>query len=94
MKKVGIVAVLFASVLFVSAQTKTNKIVEANEFRLVDGSGKVRASLSMNTYGRLDSVRSSTWAGPRLEIACISARAMRTRHHPGSPWVARVRAVY
>ena len=45
MKKIGIVAVVFASVLFISGQAKTNKVVEANEFRLVDDSGKVRANL-------------------------------------------------
>jgi hypothetical protein len=36
-------------VLFISGQAKTNKVVEANEFRLVDASGKVRARLSMVT---------------------------------------------
>jgi hypothetical protein len=51
MKQIGIVAAVFVSVLFVSAQTKTNKIVDANEFRLVDGAGRVRANLSTSTYG-------------------------------------------
>jgi len=48
-KKLGIVAAAFASVLFISGQAKTNKVVEANEFRLVDASGKVRARLAMLT---------------------------------------------
>ncbi len=33
-KTLGIVAIVFASVLFISGQAKTNKIVEANEFAL------------------------------------------------------------
>src|SRR5215472_18592030 len=49
MKKIGIVAVVFASVLFISGQAKTNKVVEANEFVLKDGNGKARARLSMFT---------------------------------------------
>jgi hypothetical protein len=50
MKKIGIVAIVFASVLFVSGQAKTNKVVEANAFRLVEA-GKVRAELSMPSPG-------------------------------------------
>ena len=46
MKKAGIVAIVFASVLFISGQAKTNKVVEANEFQVLDASGKVRADLS------------------------------------------------
>jgi len=46
-KKMGIVTVVFASVLFISGQARTNKIVEANEFILKDGNGKARARLSM-----------------------------------------------
>jgi hypothetical protein len=49
MKKIGIVAIVFASVLFISGQAKTNKIVEANEFVLKDGNEKARARLSMVT---------------------------------------------
>jgi len=49
MKKIGIVAVVFASVLFISGQATTNKVVEANEFVLKDGNGKARARLSMFT---------------------------------------------
>jgi len=45
MKKIGIAAIVFASVLFISGQAKSNKVVEANEFRLLDASGKERASL-------------------------------------------------
>src|SRR5215468_10792936 len=36
MKKIGIVAIVFASVLFISGQATTNKVVEANEFQVVD----------------------------------------------------------
>ncbi len=46
-KKLGIVAIVFASVLFISGQAKTNKVVEASAFHLLDASGKVRAELSM-----------------------------------------------
>src|SRR5215468_410461 len=53
MKKIGTVAIVFASVLFVSGQAKTNKVVAANAFHLVDASGKVRAELSMNFEGGL-----------------------------------------
>jgi len=52
-KKIGIVAIVFASVLFVSGQAKTNKVVEANEFRLVDNSGNLRASLDI-THGQAE----------------------------------------
>src|SRR5215510_5290231 len=47
MKKIGIVAIVFASVLFISGQAKTNKVIEANEFRLLDASGKKRATLDV-----------------------------------------------
>jgi hypothetical protein len=57
MKKIGIVAIVFASVLFVSSQATTNKVVEANEFHLVDASGNVRAYLQMSAAG-----------GPELEF--------------------------
>jgi hypothetical protein len=49
MKKIGIVTIVFASVLFISGQEKTNKVVEANEFVLKDGNGRARAKLSMVT---------------------------------------------
>ena len=49
MKKIGFVAIVFASVLLMSGQAKMNRVVEANEFHLVDESGKVRARLSMVT---------------------------------------------
>jgi hypothetical protein len=52
MKKIGIVGIIFASVLFVSGQAKTNKVVEANEFVLKDGNGRARARLSMFTLFR------------------------------------------
>lgn len=47
MKKIGIVAAVVVSTFIIGGQAKSNKIVEANEFRLVDGSGKVRADLTM-----------------------------------------------
>ena len=51
MKKIGIVGIVFVSVLFIRGQAKTDKVVEANEFRLVDSAGKVRALLSMIPSG-------------------------------------------
>jgi hypothetical protein len=51
MKKIGIVAIVFTSVLFISGQAKTDRVVEANAFRLVDSAGKVRALLSMSPAG-------------------------------------------
>ena len=50
-KKIGIVAAVVASVFFISGQAKTDKVVEASEFRLVDSAGKVRALLSMTPAG-------------------------------------------
>ena len=47
MRKIGIVAGVVVSMFIVGGQAKTNKVVEANEFHLVDASGKVRAKLSM-----------------------------------------------
>lgn len=44
MKKIGLVGIVFASVLFFSCQAKT-RVVEANEFRLLDASGKERTTL-------------------------------------------------
>jgi hypothetical protein len=52
MKKIGIVTVVFASVLFISGQAKTNKVIEANEFHLVDGAGKVRGTFVTNNDGQ------------------------------------------
>jgi hypothetical protein len=51
-KRMGIVAMVLASVLFISGQAKMNKVVEANEFVLKDGNGKARARLSMSTLFR------------------------------------------
>jgi len=45
MKKIGIVAIVFTSVLFISGQAKTNEVVEANEVRVMVASGKIRAKL-------------------------------------------------
>jgi len=70
MKKIGIVAVVFASVLFISGQAKTDKVVEANEFRLVDSAGKVRALLSMGSgpelsfYSDHGTVVADIWTTP------------------------------
>jgi hypothetical protein len=46
MKQIGILFAVCASVLIVSGQSKTSKIVEATEFRLVDTAGRVRGSFS------------------------------------------------
>ena len=51
MKQIGLVAALFASTLILGGEAKTNKVVEANEFRLLDASRKVRALLSMSPSG-------------------------------------------
>ena len=45
MKKIGIVAAVVVSTVIIGGQAKTDKVVEANEFRLVDSSAKERASL-------------------------------------------------
>lgn len=50
-KKIGIVAIVFVSILFVSGQAKTNKVIEANEFRVVDASGKVLGTLGLSESG-------------------------------------------
>ena len=50
-KKIGIVSVVLASVLIISGQASTNKVVTANEFRLVDATGKVRGFFSTNDEG-------------------------------------------
>jgi len=52
MKKTGIVAVVLASTFLIGGQAKTSKVVEANEFRLVDGSGKVRGTFVTNNDGQ------------------------------------------
>lgn len=49
MKKIGIVAAVVVSTVIVGGQAKTNKVVEANEFRLLDGSGKVRAEITLSS---------------------------------------------
>ena len=45
--------IVLASALVISGQAKTNKVVEAYEFRLVDGSGKVLGSLGQNETGAI-----------------------------------------
>ena len=45
--------IVLASALIISGQAKTNKVVEAYEFRLVDGSGKVLGSLGQNEIGAI-----------------------------------------
>jgi hypothetical protein len=79
MKKIGIVAIVFASVLFISGQAKTNKVVEANEFRLVDGSGKVRGTLMTTESGETDFLLSDPVgknsallrAGPKVAVLSL-----------------------
>ena len=46
MKKIGIVASVVLAMFIVGCHAKASKIVEANELRLVDVSGKVRVRLS------------------------------------------------
>lgn len=52
LKKIGIVAAVVVSAVIVGGQAKTNKVVEADEFRLVDASGKVRGKFSTNNLGQ------------------------------------------
>ncbi|SRR5258708_641634 len=49
MKRLGIVLAVLASTFFISGQAHINKTIDANEFVLKDGNGKVRARLSMQT---------------------------------------------
>src|SRR2546429_3574074 len=51
MKKIGIVAAVVVSTLIIGGQAKTKKVVEGNEFCLLDGLGKVPALLSMSVSG-------------------------------------------
>jgi hypothetical protein len=85
MKKVGIVAIVFASVLFISGQAKTNKIVEANEFRLLDASGKERATLDVfrgqpelfirSLNGQSDVLLGTDPSGPFLIMGPLTGQA-------------------
>jgi len=78
MKKIGIVGIVFASVLFISGQAKTNKIAEANEFRLLDGSGNVRADLTMKPVsGPVSGPELSFYDDRGTTVAKISTRPPR-----------------
>jgi hypothetical protein len=48
LKKAGFLALVFAATLTAMGQGQPNRVIEANEFRLKDTSGKVRAKLWMN----------------------------------------------
>jgi len=76
MKKLGLVVLIFASVFFVSGQAKTNKVVEANEFRLLDIDGRIRAKLMTNDIGQTsltltDSTDSTNDAGLGKEVELV-----------------------
>ena len=85
MKKIGIVAIVFVSVLFISGQAKTNKVVEANEFRLLDASGKERATLHVfrgqpelfirSLNGESDVLLGTDTSGPYLTMGPITGKA-------------------
>lgn len=85
MKKVGIVGIVFASVLFFSGQAKTNKVVEANEFRLLDASGKERATLHVfrgqpelfirSLNGESDVLLGTDTSGPYLIMGPVTGKA-------------------
>jgi len=85
MKKIGIVAIVFASVLFISGQAKTNKVVEANEFRLLDASGKERATLDVfrgqpelfirSLNGESDVLLGTDTSGPFLIMGPLTGKA-------------------
>lgn len=51
MKSISIAAAVVAATMIIGGQAKTSKVVEANEFRLVDASKRVRALLSMSAAG-------------------------------------------
>jgi len=85
MKKIGIVGIVFASVLFFSGQAKTNKVVEANEFRLLDASGKERATLHVfrgqpelfirSLNGESDVLLGTDTSGPYLVMGPVTGKA-------------------
>lgn len=65
MKKVGIVAIVFASVLFISGQATTNKVVEPNEFQVVD---QIMAAALARCYSvTADGVKTITFMPPTNE---------------------------
>ena len=73
MKKIGIVSIVFGSVLFISGQATTNKVVEANEFVLKDGNGAMVA-VSDTTLMQKDIPNLSfydTEGHPRIFIAAL-----------------------
>ena len=57
LKKVGIAIALLASAVVVMGQAPTSKVIEANEFRVKDANGRVRAKFFM-----------SEGLGPRLDL--------------------------
>lgn len=85
MKMIGIVGIVFASVLFFSGQAKTNKVVEANEFRLLDASGKERATLHVfrgqpelfirSLNGESDVLLGTDTSGPYLIMGPVTGKA-------------------
>ena len=85
LKKAGTVAIVFASVLFISGQAKTNKIIEANEFRLLDASGKERATLHVfrgqpelfirSSNGESDVLLGTDTSGPFLTMGPVTGKA-------------------
>ena len=84
-KKMGVVAMALASVLFISGQAKTNKVVEANEFRLLDASGKERATLHVfrgqpelfirSLNGESDVLLGTDTSGPFLTMGPLTGKA-------------------
>ena len=88
MKKIAIVVVVVASVLFISGQAKTNKVVEANEFRLLDASGKERATLHVfrgqpelfirSLNGESDVLLGTDTSGPFLRMGPLTGKATAT----------------
>src|SRR5215469_16215685 len=79
MKKIGIVGIVFASVLFFSGQA------EANEFRLLDASGKERATLHVfrgqpelfirSLNGESDVLLGTDTSGPYLVMGPVTGKA-------------------
>jgi hypothetical protein len=51
MKAMGIVVAVIVAAIFVGGQDKTNKVIQANEFQLIDASGNVRGTWETSESG-------------------------------------------
>jgi hypothetical protein len=93
MKKIGIVAGIVVSMFIVGGQAKTARVVEANEFRLVDASGKVRGKFSTNDAGQTlltltdstEQISASLGTGTEGSSLVLSAMNINTWVHLSTP---------